>query len=64
METNTLFESDNFDEILEEYFSDFSIYDMLDSDISYWNNISSKALNILPIDRQSAILSKVTTKKD
>lgn len=53
METNTLFESDNFDEILEEYFSDFSIYDMLDSDISYWNNISSKALNILPIDRQS-----------
>ena len=53
MDTNILFESDNFDEILEKYFSDFSIYDMLDSDVSYWHNVSSKALNVLPINKQS-----------
>lgn len=53
MDTNILFESDNFDEILEKYFSDCSIYDILDSDVSYWHNVSSKALDVLSINEQS-----------
>lgn len=43
------FSIDDYDEVYEQYFKDISVWEALDSDISYWYNITSKAIDLLNI---------------
>lgn len=50
MDNKSYFAIDDFDEIYENYFKGISMWEALDADVSYWYNITSKAIDILQIE--------------